>query len=86
MEHKLNDKYNPKDERYKHLIGKKCILPLMNKEIPIIADPFVDMEFGTGCVKLTPFGTNLMKCLKNKRLRELIISYINQNRKEYVAC
>ena len=45
---------NPKDERYKHLIGKKCILPLMNKEIPIIADPFVDMEFGTGCVKLTP--------------------------------
>ena len=45
---------NPKDDRYKHLIGKTCILPLMNKEIPIIADPFVDMEFGTGCVKLTP--------------------------------
>ena len=45
---------NPKDDRYKHLIGKSCILPLMNKEIPIIADPFVDMEFGTGCVKLTP--------------------------------
>ena len=45
---------NPKDERFKHLIGKKCILPIMNKEIPIIADPFVDMEFGTGCVKLTP--------------------------------
>ncbi len=45
---------NPKDDRFKHLIGKKCILPIMNKEIPIIADPFVDMEFGTGCVKLTP--------------------------------
>ena len=45
---------NPKDERFKHLIGKTCILPLMNKEIPIIADPFVEMEFGTGCVKLTP--------------------------------
>lgn len=45
---------NPKDERFKNLIGKTCILPLMNKEIPIIADPFVDMEFGTGCVKLTP--------------------------------
>jgi len=45
---------NPKDERFKSLIGKMCILPLMNKEIPIIADPFVDMEFGTGCVKLTP--------------------------------
>lgn len=45
---------NPKDDRFKNLIGKKCILPIMNKEIPIIADPFVDMEFGTGCVKLTP--------------------------------
>ena len=45
---------NPKDARFKHLIGKKCILPIMNKEIPIIVDPFVDMEFGTGCVKLTP--------------------------------
>ncbi len=45
---------NPKDERFKHLIGKTCILPIMNKEIPIIADPFVEMEFGTGCVKLTP--------------------------------
>ena len=45
---------NPKDDRYKELIGSYCILPLMNKEIPIIADPFVDMEFGTGAVKLTP--------------------------------
>lgn len=45
---------NPKDDRFKHLIGKKCILPIMNKEIQVIADPFVDMEFGTGCVKLTP--------------------------------
>lgn len=45
---------NPKDDRFKNLIGKKCILPIMNKEIQVIADPFVDMEFGTGCVKLTP--------------------------------
>ena len=45
---------NPTDERYKDLIGKKCILPIMNKEIPIIADEFVDKEFGTGCVKITP--------------------------------
>ena len=45
---------NPKDERYKDLIGKKCILPIMNKEIPIIADEFVETEFGTGCVKITP--------------------------------
>ncbi len=45
---------HPDDERYKDIVGKKCILPLMNKEIPIIADDFVDMEFGTGCVKITP--------------------------------
>ena len=45
---------NPKDERYKDLVGKKVILPIMNKEIPVIADPFVEMDFGTGCVKLTP--------------------------------
>ena len=45
---------NPKDERLNHLIGKKCILPIMNKEIPIIGDRFVEMEFGTGAVKVTP--------------------------------
>ncbi len=45
---------NPKDDRYKHLSGKTLILPLMNKEIPIIADDYVDMEFGTGAVKITP--------------------------------
>ena len=45
---------HPDDERYKDLIGKKCILPIMNKEIPIIADEFVEMDFGTGCVKITP--------------------------------
>ena len=45
---------HPKDKRYKDLVGKTCILPIMNKEIPIIADDFVEMEFGTGCVKITP--------------------------------
>lgn len=45
---------NPEDKRYSHLIGKTCILPIMDKEIPIIADEFVDVEFGTGCVKITP--------------------------------
>lgn len=45
---------HPDDERYKAIVGKKCILPLMNKEIPIIADEFVEKEFGTGCVKITP--------------------------------
>ena len=45
---------HPDDERYKDIIGKTCILPIMNKEIPIIADEFVEKEFGTGCVKITP--------------------------------
>ncbi len=45
---------HPEDERYKDLVGKTCILPIMNKEIPIIADDFVEMDFGTGCVKITP--------------------------------
>ena len=45
---------NPNDERYKHLVGKTCILPLMNREIPIVADDYVEMDFGTGCVKMTP--------------------------------
>ena len=45
---------HPDDDRYKDLVGKKCILPIMNKEIPIIADEFVETEFGTGCVKITP--------------------------------
>jgi len=45
---------NPNDSRYTGLVGKRCILPLMNREIPIVADEYVDMEFGTGCVKMTP--------------------------------
>ena len=45
---------NPEDDRYKDLVGKTCILPIVNREIPIIADEFVDKEFGTGCVKITP--------------------------------
>ena len=45
---------NPNDERYKEIVGKTCILPIVNREIPIIADEFVETEFGTGCVKITP--------------------------------
>ena len=45
---------NPEDERYKHLVGKTVLLPLMNREIPVIADAAVDREFGTGAVKVTP--------------------------------
>lgn len=45
---------HPEDERYTNLIGKKVLLPLVGREIPIIGDPYVDKEFGTGCVKVTP--------------------------------
>ena len=45
---------NPNDERYQHLIGKTCILPLVNRELPIVADEYCEIEFGTGCVKMTP--------------------------------
>ncbi|MBW4487967.1 MAG: valine--tRNA ligase [Trichocoleus desertorum ATA4-8-CV12] len=45
---------NPNDDRYKHLIGKTLTLPIMNREIPIIGDEYVDAAFGTGCVKVTP--------------------------------
>jgi len=45
---------NPQDERYQHLIGKTVHVPLANRDIPIIADDYVDREFGTGCVKITP--------------------------------
>ena len=45
---------NPEDERYKDIVGKKLMLPIVNREIPVVADAYVDMEFGTGVVKITP--------------------------------
>ena len=45
---------NPNDDRYKDIVGKTVILPLVNKEIPVVADDYAEMEFGTGCVKMTP--------------------------------
>lgn len=45
---------NPNDARYTHIVGKSVILPLVNKEIPIVADDYAEMDFGTGCVKMTP--------------------------------
>ncbi len=45
---------NPKDERFKHLIGKKAIVPFVEREIPIIGDDYVELDFGTGCLKVTP--------------------------------
>ena len=45
---------NPNDDRFKHLVGKRVLVPLINRSIPVIADEYVDMEFGTGCLKITP--------------------------------
>ncbi len=45
---------NPNDDRYKHLVGKHVLIPIVNREIPVVADDYVDMEFGTGVVKITP--------------------------------
>lgn len=63
---------NPNDERYKHLIGKTLILPLVDREIPIIADDYVDLEFGTGCVKITPaHDPNDFEVGKRHNLKEI---------------
>ena len=59
---------NPEDERYKSLIGKKCIVPIVNREIPIIADEFVEKEFGTGLVNVTPFGTQSSEIIENREV------------------
>jgi valyl-tRNA synthetase len=63
---------HPEDERYKHLVGKKALLPLMNREIPIIADAMVDREFGTGAVKITPaHDPNDFEVGKRHKLEEI---------------
>ncbi|MCL2155592.1 MAG: valine--tRNA ligase [Leptospirales bacterium] len=75
---------NPDDERHKRLIGKTAILPLMNREIPIFGDSYVDMEFGTGFVKVTPaHDPNDFEMGKRHNLEEIIImdenAVINEN-------
>ena len=45
---------NPNDDRFRHLAGKRVLVPLVNRSIPVIQDEYVDMEFGTGCLKITP--------------------------------
>lgn len=81
---------NPNDERYKHLIGKKVILPLMNREIPIVADEYVDMEFGTGVVKMTPsHDPNDFEVAKRTGLEFLNVftedAHINENGGKYAG-
>ena len=63
---------NPNDERYQHLKGKKAIVPICNRAIPIIADDYVDMEFGTGCLKVTPAHDINDKNLGEKHNLEVI--------------
>ena len=69
---------NPNDERFKHLIGKKVILPLANKEIPIIADEHVDIEIGTGCLKVTP-GHDFNDFEIGKRHNLEIVNILNKD-------
>ena len=57
---------NPQDRRYSHLKGEKVVVPISNREIPIIMDEYVDMEFGTGCLKVTPAHDNNDKLLGEK--------------------
>ena len=63
---------NPADKRYQHLIGKKAYVPMLNREIPIIADDYVDMEFGTGALKVTPGHDFNDYALSKKHNLELI--------------
>lgn len=63
---------NPSDERYAHLKGKKVIIPIVNKEIPIIFDNYVEMDFGTGCLKVTPAHSENDKIIGDKHKLEVI--------------
>jgi len=75
---------NPRDKRYAHLIGKTVILPLVGRELPIIGDSYVDMEFGSGAVKITPsHDPNDFEVAKRANLEEINIlnddGTINEN-------
>ncbi len=79
---------HPEDERYQHLVGKTLILPLVNREIPIIADEYVEREFGTGCVKITPcHDPNDFEVGKRHNLEEILVidehGCINENGGKY---
>ena len=81
---------HPEDERYKHLVGKKALLPLMNREIPIVADEMVDREFGTGAVKITPaHDPNDFEVGKRHRLAEINVmtddAKMNENAGAYAG-
>lgn len=69
---------NPNDDRFEHLIGKSAIIPLVNREVPIIADPHVDMEVGTGCLKVTP-GHDFNDYEIGKRSNLEILNILNKD-------
>ena len=79
---------NPNDERYTHLIGRTAVLPLLNREIPIIADEYVEIEFGTGCVKITPcHDPNDFEVGKRHDLPQILVldysAAVNENGGQY---
>lgn len=79
---------NPNDSRYSHLVGKTLILPLVGREIPVVADDYVDMEFGTGCVKITPcHDPNDFEVGKRHNLQEILVlddnAKMNENGGKY---
>ena len=81
---------NPNDKRFKHLHGKKAIVPLVNREVPIILDRYVDMDFGTGCLKVTPsHDVNDYKLGQKHKLKSIDIfddeGRVNKNGKLYVG-
>jgi len=81
---------NPGDERYRHLVGRKLFLPLMNREIPVIADDHVDREFGTGAVKITPaHDPNDFELGRRHRLPEIDVmtddAHMNANAGPYAG-
>ena len=81
---------NPDDERYQDIIGKKLLLPIVNREIPVIADAYVDKEFGTGCVKITPaHDPNDFEVGKRHNLEEIVVigddAVMNKNAGKYAG-
>ena len=81
---------NPEDDRYKHIIGKHVVLPIVNREIPVVADSYVDMEFGTGVVKITPaHDPNDFEVGKRHNLPEINVmnddATINENGGKYAG-
>ncbi|RPG64357.1 MAG: valine--tRNA ligase [Flammeovirgaceae bacterium TMED290] len=81
---------NPNDKRFKHLHGKNAIVPLVDREVPIILDEYVDMEFGTGCLKVTPsHDENDFKLGEKHKLKSIDIfdieGKVNDNGKLYVG-